>query len=107
LGWKSPDAIVTPCGFGSVYLGLYIGFKELLDNGIIEKMPKLLGVQSDLCAPLYEATREKKKDNDYKVSAFTMKESTLAEVSFCVSSSVIETTKSVVIFLAHCRALQR
>ena len=78
LGWKAPDCVVTPCGFGSVYLGLFIGFQELLENGIIEKMPKLFGVQSERCAPLYEATKEQK--DEYEVKLFPMTQPTLAEV---------------------------
>ena len=59
-------------------LGLFIGFQELLENGIIEKMPKLFGVQSERCAPLYEATKEQK--DEYEVKLFPMTQPTLAEV---------------------------
>lgn len=58
LGWSAPDHVICPIGFGSVYLGLYIGFGELYTEGIVEKMPRLLGVQSAACAPIYVAYSE-------------------------------------------------
>ena len=61
LGWSAPDHVICPIGFGSVYLGLYIGFGELYTEGIVEKMPRLLGVQSAACAPIYAAYSENGK----------------------------------------------
>ena len=55
LGWKAPDQVICPVGFGSIYLGLYIGFRELHEQKIIAKMPRLLGVQSAACCPIYKA----------------------------------------------------
>jgi threonine synthase len=55
LGWKAPDSVVLPVGNGTLLLGCHIGFGELLNAGIIEKMPKLIAVQSAHCAPLHEA----------------------------------------------------
>jgi len=75
LGWKSPDSVICPCGNGGIYLGLYIGFRELIENGVIDSMPKLLGVQSFACPPLYEACREGKDFPD----PFIQTEKTIAE----------------------------
>jgi threonine synthase len=47
-----PDTVVLPAGNGTLLLGAYIGFNELFQSGIITKIPKLIGVQSELCAPL-------------------------------------------------------
>ncbi len=55
LGWRAPDHVICPIGFGSVYLGLYIGFGELYAGGVVEKIPRLLGVQSAACSPIYTA----------------------------------------------------
>lgn len=55
FGWRAPDHVICPIGFGSVYLGLYIGFGELHAQGIVDKMPRLLGVQSAACPPIYKA----------------------------------------------------
>ncbi|MDE0299987.1 MAG: threonine synthase [Candidatus Poribacteria bacterium] len=61
LGWSAPDHVICPIGFGSVYLGLYIGFGELYAGGIVEKMPRLLGVQSAACSPIYTAYSENRR----------------------------------------------
>ena len=61
LGWRAPDHVICPIGFGSVYLGLYIGFGELYTQGVVEKIPRLLGVQSAACSPIYTAYRENGK----------------------------------------------
>ena len=57
LGWKAPDIIVVPTGNGTLLLGLYIGFSELLDAGIISQLPSLIAVQSETCSPLSYAWR--------------------------------------------------
>ncbi|MCI4669064.1 MAG: threonine synthase [Bacteroidia bacterium] len=51
--WRVPDAVVLPAGNGTLLIGAYIGFNELKDWGIIQKLPKLVGVQASNCAPLY------------------------------------------------------
>ena len=55
LGWRAPTHVICPVGFGSIYLGLFIGFRELQAQGIIVNMPRLLGVQPDVCCPIYNA----------------------------------------------------
>jgi len=52
LGWKAPDAVVLPAGNGTLVLGAWIGFRELHQAGIIERIPRLVAVQSENCAPL-------------------------------------------------------
>ncbi|MEH7393297.1 threonine synthase [Bacillus sp. JJ1474] len=47
-----PDALIIPVGNGTLLLGAYYGFKELLENGLISKMPKLIAIQAENCAPL-------------------------------------------------------
>ena len=55
LGWKAPDHVICPIGFGSVYMGMYAGFRELQKKQVISKLPRLLGVQSAACCPVYKA----------------------------------------------------
>jgi len=74
LGWQSPDTIILPVGNGTLLLGAFIGFNELLNGGIIDKIPKIIAVQSENCAPLYRAFRE----NLEEIPAIDKKE-TLAE----------------------------
>jgi threonine synthase len=58
MDWKAPDVLVLPIGHGTLFLGAYIGFKELKEAGMIRKIPRLVGVQSAACAPLYWAFRK-------------------------------------------------
>ncbi|MBS1217715.1 MAG: threonine synthase [Proteobacteria bacterium] len=55
LGFRAPDNIVTPLGYGSNVLGLDRGFDELLRNGEINTRPRIFGVQAANCAPCYAA----------------------------------------------------
>lgn len=50
---KSPETVITPVGQGGLLLGLTRGFSALLDAGIIEKLPVIIGVQAKVCAPLW------------------------------------------------------
>lgn len=53
MDWKAPDTVVLPVGHGTLLLGAYLGFKELQEAKKIKKMPKLIGIQSSACAPIY------------------------------------------------------
>jgi threonine synthase len=61
-GWVSPDIVILPAGNGTLFLGAYIGFKELIFAGIIKKMPKMIAVQTANCAPLYKSYINKLKE---------------------------------------------
>lgn len=55
LGFRAPDNVIVPLGYGSNVLGCERGFAELKRNGEIEKLPRLFGVQAANCAPYYAA----------------------------------------------------
>ena len=75
LGWRAPTHVICPVGFGSIYLGLFIGFRELQAQGIIVNMPRLLGVQPNVCCPIYNAYVNK----TVSVSRMPQANKTLAE----------------------------
>jgi threonine synthase len=54
LGGQAPDAIILPIGHGTQLLGLSWGFNDLKTAGLIEHVPRLIGVQATACAPLWE-----------------------------------------------------
>jgi threonine synthase len=58
MGWKTPDVLVLPVGHGTLFLGAYIGFKELKEAGMVKRIPRFVAVQSASCAPLYQAFRK-------------------------------------------------
>ena len=55
LGFKVPDNIVFPVGYGSNVCGCERGFAELRRRGEIERMPRVFAVQAANCAPYYAA----------------------------------------------------
>jgi len=55
LGWKVPDWVVVPVGGGTMIIGLWLGFQELRARGYVAGMPRLVAVQAEGCAPIYEA----------------------------------------------------
>nr|WP_152043244.1 pyridoxal-phosphate dependent enzyme [Salinigranum salinum] len=54
-GWSVPDAVVTPLGHGTLFLGAYRGFRALHDAGWTDRIPRLLGAQATGYAPIAEA----------------------------------------------------
>ncbi len=58
MGWKAPDALILPVGHGTLFLGAYMGFKELKEAGMVRRIPRLVAVQSASCAPLYQAFKK-------------------------------------------------
>jgi len=53
--WRSPDWFIQGVSGGMGPIGVGKGFREMLDFGLIEKMPSLGIVQSSGCAPMVEA----------------------------------------------------
>jgi threonine synthase len=56
-GFRAPDNVVVPLGYGSNVLGAERGFDELLRAGEIARRPRLFGVQAARCAPYAAAFR--------------------------------------------------
>ncbi|HYL81743.1 MAG TPA: pyridoxal-phosphate dependent enzyme, partial [Candidatus Acidoferrum sp.] len=52
LGFRAPDCLILPVGHGTLYLGAYLGFRDLLEAGQIPRLPRLIGIQAEQCAPL-------------------------------------------------------
>ena len=55
LGGKVPDHLVLPAGNGTLLLGAAMGFRELRSSGMINRIPKIVAVQTAACAPLAHA----------------------------------------------------
>ena len=62
FNWELPDVIFYPTGGGTGLIGMWKAFAELLELGWIEKkLPKMVAVQSEGCAPIYRAWKEGKE----------------------------------------------
>jgi threonine synthase len=44
--------VAVPVGNGTLILGLWLGFRELMAEELTPRMPRLVGVQSERCAPM-------------------------------------------------------
>ena len=56
MGWKLPDVIFYPTGGGTGLIGMWKAFQELLEMGWIDgKMPRMVAVQAEGCAPIVKA----------------------------------------------------
>jgi threonine synthase len=55
LGKKAPDWILCPVAQGGQFLGFWFGFSRLLAAGLIDRLPRLVAVQSAQVAPLFHA----------------------------------------------------
>ncbi|HEU5141516.1 MAG TPA: threonine synthase [Bacillales bacterium] len=60
FGWEVPDVILYPTGGGVGLIGIYKALRELQELGWIDggKMPRLVAVQSEGCAPIVKAWEE-------------------------------------------------
>jgi threonine synthase len=57
LEWRLPDAILYPTGGGTGLIGMWKAFNELRALGWLksDRMPRMISVQSDGCAPIVRA----------------------------------------------------
>lgn len=74
LGWRAPDTVVVPAGNGTLLLGAYLGFVDLIRAGVIGRLPKIVAVQSEACAPMAVAFHQ-----GLDAPAVITKQPTLAE----------------------------
>jgi threonine synthase len=49
---RLPAAVLVPVGNGTMLLGCYLAFAELVEAGLADRMPALIGVQAAGCAPI-------------------------------------------------------
>ncbi len=59
LSWDAPDMIFVSVGDGCIIGGLHKGLKDLMEMGWIDKMPRIIGVQSDGSDYMYQAWKNK------------------------------------------------
>jgi threonine synthase len=51
----APDTVVVPVGAGPLLRGIWLGFRDLQAAGLVERLPRMAGVQAAACAPLARA----------------------------------------------------
>lgn len=65
LDFKVPDKVVMSVGDGCSISGVWKGFKEFYDLGIIDKLPVMVSVQAEGSNPVNRSYVQNKKDFDY------------------------------------------
>ncbi len=58
LDWNAPGVIFVSVGDGCIIGGLHKGLKDLMALGWIDQMPRIIGVQAEGSAFMYEAWRD-------------------------------------------------
>ena len=55
LNWQLPDKLFVAVGDGNIISGLWKGFNDLSQLGLIGKLPQMFGVQSDAASAIVDA----------------------------------------------------
>lgn len=58
LNFEPTDWVAVSVGDGCTIGGVYLGFRDLYELGMIDRIPKILGVQSTGCSPFVDAARD-------------------------------------------------
>jgi threonine synthase len=64
LSWQAPDWYIQAVSGGLGPLGVYQGFKELFNMGLIHRIPKLAIIQAEGCSPMVKAFKAGKEFAD-------------------------------------------
>ncbi|MDC7234478.1 MAG: threonine synthase [Spirochaetales bacterium] len=63
LGGRAPDRVLVPTGDGCIIGGVFKGFKDLLQFGLIDRMPRITAVQAEGSNALHRALASGSFDN--------------------------------------------
>ncbi len=66
LGWRAPDIAVVAVGDGCTIAGVWKGFKECYQLGLIDRLPRIIGVQAALSNPVTRAFASRSNEFEYR-----------------------------------------
>jgi threonine synthase len=55
LGWETPDLVLVPVGDGNILSGTWKGFRDFHAAGLIDRLPRLVAVQSSASSAVVDA----------------------------------------------------
>ncbi|MBN2203209.1 MAG: threonine synthase [Candidatus Aenigmarchaeota archaeon] len=61
LNWKVPDYVICPIGNGTLIYAIWDAFCDMKKVGLIDKLPKMVGIQAKGCSPVYNAFKKKSR----------------------------------------------
>ncbi len=62
LNWSVPDYIITPMGNGTLIYAIWDAFVDMKKVGLIDYLPKMVGIQSVGCSPIVDAWKNGLKE---------------------------------------------
>jgi len=63
LDWEVPEKVFVPIGDGNIITGIWKGFQDFYRLGLIDRLPKLVGVQSTLSNAISKAVQNYERNN--------------------------------------------
>lgn len=90
-----PDKIIAPIGNGSLLYGVFKGFWELAQLGLVDHLPKFIGVEIINHAPVAEAIRQNKDYVHLEAMPNSIAEGGIAaQESFCSPHAILALKKT-------------
>ena len=62
FGWEVPDRIILPVGNAGNITAIFKGLNEMKRLGIVDRIPKMTGIQAEGSAPIVKAIKSGAKD---------------------------------------------
>lgn len=63
LGYKIPGSVLVPVGDGNIISGVWKGFRDLKETGMIDKLPQIVAVQSEQSDAVIRTIERIKREN--------------------------------------------
>ncbi len=79
LDWKVPQRVFVPVGDGNIISGIGKGFRDMLALGWIDRLPKIMAVQSDQSNAISRSIRKYRECGHEAFPTCTVKATTLAD----------------------------
>ncbi len=58
----TPDAVILPVGNAGNISAIFKGFEEFREIGLIDKIPRMIGIQAEGASPVFRAFRDRRED---------------------------------------------
>jgi len=58
MNWVPPDYVLAPMGNGTLIYAMWDGFQEFQVIGLTDRLPKMIGFQSDGCSPIVNSFKK-------------------------------------------------
>ncbi len=62
LNYDVPDVVIVPVGNSGNIYAIWKGFKEFYEHGLIEKLPRMIGIQAKGASPIVEAIKNNRDE---------------------------------------------